>query len=63
MDSEELQMSTEDLLIMEVERRGLGLDLNFLRDRYTVEFRDRRRHQVFSRMEHALGFVRKLGKI
>jgi hypothetical protein len=63
MDSEELQMSTEDQLIMEVERRGLGLDLNFIRDRYTVEFPLRRRNQTFSSMEAALRFVRQLGKI
>lgn len=56
-------MSTEDLLIMEVERRGLGLDLNHLRDRYTVEFRDRRRNRTFGNMEDALKFVRNLGKI
>ena len=56
-------MNTEDLLIMEVECRGLGLDLNFLRDRYTVEFHDRRRNRTFGSMEDALKFVRNLGKI
>ena len=63
MENGDTLMNTEDLLIMEVECRGLGLDLNFLRDRYTVEFHDRRRNRTFGSMEDALKFVRNLGKI
>jgi hypothetical protein len=50
-------MSTEDLLIAEADRRGLGLDLNFLRGIFTVQV-GRRRHK-FASMLDALSWIKR----
>jgi len=50
-------MSTEDLLIAEADRRGLGLDLNFLRSIFTVQV-GRRRHK-FASMLDALSWIKR----
>jgi len=53
-----LAMSVEDQLILEAERRGLGLDLNFLRGTFTVELgRNQGRKRKFASLEAALNFV------
>lgn len=50
-------MSTEDLLIAEADRRGLGLDLNFLRGIFIVQV-GRRRHK-FASMLDALSWIKR----
>jgi len=52
----------EDFLILQAERLGLGLDLNYLRDRYTVEMPDRRKNKTFRSIDDALDFVNNIAR-
>lgn len=56
-------MSTEDQLILEIERRGLGIDINHLRGTVTIEFADGKRDRVFNSLETALRFLQNSVKI
>ena len=55
-------METDDLLIEEVERRGYGIDIQYLRGKCTITIPDGGRHRNvnFNSLESALRWIKTL---